>query len=85
MLAPSQFQLAALGWHQQLTTLVRTQFLCGHAAVLPHGGLEPTLTDAAVRTKDRSQETAQQPSNEHNLARFLLLLRLDNSDWSAVR
>ena len=43
MLAPSQFQLAALGWHQQLTTLVRTQFRCRPAAALPHGGLEPKL------------------------------------------
>jgi len=39
--------MSALGWHQQLTTLVRTQFRCGQAAALPHGGLEPILTDAA--------------------------------------
>jgi hypothetical protein len=35
--------MSALGWHQQLITLVCAQFCCGQAAVLPHGGLEPTL------------------------------------------
>ena len=45
--------MSALGRHQQLITLVCAQFCCGHAAALPHGGLEPKVLDAALLTDVR--------------------------------
>ena len=44
--------MTAQGRHQQLVTLIRKQFRCGHSAALPLGGFKTIQTHAGLGLND---------------------------------